>query len=1277
MPDLVKDFIGLNILVNDPQGDDSKDSSNDALEAGADVSNTVGFDEDPTGYSIDAALQEQQILPILLTHRNGNWGHNTWKQIRNSNNTVVRSEKKYNKISIANDPEIKKVVVGGKIETILFRDLVKRSYNEPCVISKHHPLIVLLSREEFDDQNKRAEFLYALEVSYNNEITFMTNDEVNVHAGVVPIESEDYETLKGLYLKGALEDEESPFSSFRSFIFKQTVFPPEEFTFKSYTRKRINFVSGYWRDNRTNRNVLLPPVPQYGANFYGSMWPLDAPSDFLTRTSIVLGGATQGINLNPGILQNTWVQLNNSPTAQTFDYIAGFYYNRRPPRTPGTSATSTAEGSAENALGAAGHSVKIKQRYIAADSGCQAAQDLVDAFEANTNKPGVLFGEAAWDAPEMSGRNPFDDNIDKFYETMEKKYKDYSIIPEYKINSHIEFYLVNGVKEQNSTLFEVFGGNDSAKTSSDAEFYRVYSNSDFLKNFKILKKEHKDFANPSAISLTCKAVKKFIPYDGFYPAQRTVDIAEQFYSSYKDSIKVANPFFHDETSTTHFFNHVYKPMFSPGIMFNTIKSGIGVDFPLYEIPATDSRISDSFSYYNPILGTTTIGDPLVNLSGSTVENHIKRIPFEALLDPESYLGGTALFLPEVDERHHFSDGAGDTDLTSSVFFSGKPDLKYKSMIHNFLAEVPEFFLKNKDFVKLRSKKQSDASFGFMEEGKEYRMRLRTYKTFKTKPDLLNWANTGSVGKYVSLPQSLNDIGLTASMESLTMYSRPSAFGVEEGRIDGNTQQAISDISPLYLNYWQTTPPYYHGEGWTDFLFTPTESRKHTVSEIISGSVLEHYRFNLPRIVNATNSVGSETTKQALARITTAEATINKIAMNNDSCYNLFVRENDDVGQDTVRQDQDYLVIQAKFETPILNFNHIETSSMSLPSLDGGLVTTPIGMWHQFGNLPENNEGVFCQITDVPFSFLYSNAARSLTQLAADGTYSWDNEEVDLSLQKLINQKHRSLADVLGFSKSPARLGEVAKVKKIKEAVVAVPFHEKNGVKKFFPIPRKDINNAVAGNSKLCGQSVIEMVDKMRQYNFPPSMDFLNYNEVDPFAMYIFEFEHDLTQQDLSYIWQNLAPDIALSHEEATATITHELLAHELLGEGAVITTTEEGAVLNESAKGKEFEENIRWMVFKVKFRAKTNYYKKIVGKKDTIGKSRGIGPSGDDNLITYNWPYDFFSLVELVKLDASVEFSNIERDEKTKERVVKDIKPKPTTSKERESSNPRKVIKRK
>ena len=1295
MPDLVKDFIGLNILVNDPQGDDSKDSSNDALEAGVDVSNTVGFDEDPTGYSIDAALQEQQILPILLTHRNGNWGHNTWKQIRNSNNAVVRNEKKYNKISITSDPETKKVVVGGKIETILFRDLVKKSYNEPCVVSKHHPLIVLLSREEFDDQNKRTEFLYALEASYNNEITFMTNDEVDVHAGVIPIESEDYETLKGLYLKGALEDEESPFNSFRSFIFKQTVFPPEEFTYKSYTRKRINFVSGYWRDMRENRTTRRE---HFSNSYYlnESTWPLDAPDDFFTRASNFsveydTGGVpTQLVGSGSGILQNVYGQFSTkiNSTDHAKNFVPSYYYSQRNDFMANVNTFFTDISSSRDAVTAShGANFDIIGRLIASDSGPEAARQFVDLSKSlSWSWDGYRKGEAYWDTPVMANREPFDDNIDEFYNLIEKKYKDYSIIPEYKINTHIDFYLENGVKKENLDLFEVTGGNEEIKRSSDQFFYRVYSNSDFLKNFKILQKDHKEFADPSAISLTCKAVLKLIPYEGFYPAQRTAKISEQFFDSYSGSVKPdQSALMFSDSNHNGYFRHLQKPLFAPGVLFNSIKSGLGVSYPIYTISSNDTRlVTGSMSLGNTMSSQTSLDLYAIGISGSSYQgllDYVNRIPFEALIEPEKYLSGINIYYASRDWYSTYRNHS-QTDLDTSVLWSGKGDNKYKKMMNNFLAETPEFFLKHKDFVKLRSKKQDDPTFGYMETGNTYRMRFKTYKTFKSPKQPIQWDNTGSIKRYVDVPQSLNDFGITAAQENITMYSRPSAFGPPEGLVFSDY---IFANSAGYLNYWTTTPPYYHGEAWTDISFTPTETKNHNISEILKDAVIEHKRYYNPKILHPVPTwvPWISNTQATLKANIDMEDLINSIALQNDSSFNLLTRERPDIDQDGDSQDQDYLVIQSKFETPILNFNHIQTSSMTLPSLGKGKVSAPIGMWHQFGNIPSNNEGIFCQITDVPISYLHSNNMRNkatgsdglTTGNAYDEGFDWN--ETEINDYKEMKSQNKSLADVLGFSKQPVRLGEIAKVKKIKEAVVAVPFYETDGVKKFFEIPRKDIDNVIAGNSKLCGQTVIEMVDKMRQYNFPPSMDFLNYSEVDPFAMYIFEFEHDLTQQDLSYIWQNLAPDIALNHEEAEATVTHELLAHELLGGGAVVTTTEDGAILNESSKGIEFKEDIRWMVFKVKYRAKTNYFKKMVGKKDSIDSSRGIGPSGEDDLITYNWPYDFFSLVELVKIDASVEFSNIERDEKTKERVVKDIKPKPTTSKEREASNPRKIIKRK
>lgn len=341
-------------------------------------------------------------------------------------------------------------------------------------------------------------------------------------------------------------------------------------------------------------------------------------------------------------------------------------------------------------------------------------------------------------------------------------------------------------------------------------------------------------------------------------------------------------------------------------------------------------------------------------------------------------------------------------------------------------------------------------------------------------------------------------------------------------------------------------------------------------------------------------------------------------------------------------------MQPKFETPILNFKKYQNMTEN-----GGTLplyaseSVPRGMWHQYGEIPEDPKtGVFLQVEDVPRTWL--KGALGITGLQTN---------------------IKSLADLVGFSKEPVRLGEVAQQKEISECVVAVPFIEKDATRKFFSIPRADIDSCIeaskreiagqfiAGQPPKAGDTVYEMVKKMQKYVFPPSMDFVKYEEIEPFAMYIFEFKHTLSKQDLADIWQNLPPEIGTKMEEAEASISHELLAHELLGGGAVV----KNGVLDENAEGKGIPSNIQWMVFKVKKRAKTNYFDKIVAKKGTTEDTSEVQLKGvtsavagkKDKDITYNWPYDFFSLVELVKIDAEVTFANTENDDKGQKSIKK------------------------
>ena len=143
---------------------------------------------------------------------------------------------------------------------------------------------------------------------------------------------------------------------------------------------------------------------------------------------------------------------------------------------------------------------------------------------------------------------------------------------------------------------------------------------------------------------------------------------------------------------------------------------------------------------------------------------------------------------------------------------------------------------------------------------------------------------------------------------------------------------------------------------------------------------------------------------------------------------------------------------------------------------------------------------------------------------------------------------------------------------------------------------------------------------------PPQFDFINNPDVKPIVMYLFEFEYELDRDDLSYIWQNIAPRNyqKLSFEEYS--ISHDLTESELL----------DPSILE--------NENLRWMVFKVKQRGTSDYYDKIIPQAGGI--SEAFDSTEEDSTETseyepkFNWPYDYVSIVEMAKMDVQVLYKN-------------------------------------
>jgi hypothetical protein len=160
-----------------------------------------------------------------------------------------------------------------------------------------------------------------------------------------------------------------------------------------------------------------------------------------------------------------------------------------------------------------------------------------------------------------------------------------------------------------------------------------------------------------------------------------------------------------------------------------------------------------------------------------------------------------------------------------------------------------------------------------------------------------------------------------------------------------------------------------------------------------------------------------------------------------------------------------------------------------------------------------------------------------------------------------------------------------------------------------------------------------MVSSMKNYLFPPSMDFMTNKKISPFVMYIFEFKHILTQQDLSDIWQNLPPELASTFEEDEVTVSHNLSPNEFFGNSVM----PERKNSEEEISTADFIDKMRWMVFKVKKKAEKNYYNVTLNSQDD--KNFGFNVGNRQDVVpdySYNWPYDYFSMVELIKLDATM-----------------------------------------
>jgi len=240
----------------------------------------------------------------------------------------------------------------------------------------------------------------------------------------------------------------------------------------------------------------------------------------------------------------------------------------------------------------------------------------------------------------------------------------------------------------------------------------------------------------------------------------------------------------------------------------------------------------------------------------------------------------------------------------------------------------------------------------------------------------------------------------------------------------------------------------------------------------------------------------------------------------------------------------------------------------------------------------------------------------------------------------------SLIDLCGFTPGVRNIGSVAENRQFKEAIMVIPYTSRaikgkttkieEGVH-FFKVGKRELNrqkrsvedNGYAISEEIISTSISQMISGMKEYVIPPQYNFLQYDDIHPFASYFLEFDHDLTQKDLADIWQGVSPSIAINPEIDEVEITHKIDKHNLF-------------------YNVEIPNDIKFMIFKVKYKAEWNYYSITTDSTDDDRFKFDFKGDGEAEIIpeySYNWPYDYCSLVERAKVDVEFTFKKNGDDE--------------------------------
>jgi hypothetical protein len=1244
------DIVGLNTLVVE------------TLNTG---SNLISLDTDYRNTDF-ATVPDGKQFSVLMNHRSQRHGA-SWKMQFKSDNPLVRNQRKYNVVDVIETREVGSMQTSDATywkdqnandKSLIVRDIKK--FTVPPVTSKFKPLIHDLADK---DDNE-----ILLTDTYSNNFDFMASADIDLRLDLKQTEKQ----LHDVIMKDVVDGTDVKLDKL---VYKEVVYPKEENTYLAKVRGRINFAEAsgsavlnqrlgdqrtiwkYAPIDRKRQNLIA----RNSQDFRMDMTPGSSSNNGRGDEVEPLRFAVPALSVWPldgQILTASAYQYNLTVTN---NYYGGSVVNNQPPGGYKQNANGELVTYTHTYLMKA-----ISQAAFPVDDetsrwGCPATASLQFYYPNAASTDYVLYEPERHQlftlgskfstfnfnqVGRLSGKSPWYDSYEDYAQDIRLMGQNHTVIPEFRISEHMDYYIDNGFSFNNEFLTlegtTISASANSPTASYNEDFFKIYSHSDFMQHFA---KFNKDESKLDKFSLTCHGVKKLLPYNGFYPALRTVQLGSEFsrsYGAFIDGSKAAQTGSYEAERLIS----LLQPFFAPGLMYNTIKAGISVDFPVVTGTLGEGDLAGGgqtvFSW-----GADEVSGYLSSSGNAALFNF--RMPFEALITPERYLPVSAS--DQSSNLNYLYPGTASFPEPVYATWKGENKVNYSLAVNNFLAEIPRFFLKDQNFTSFASKKESE--YKMMKSGSTYYMDVELYKTdhmvqSEGYTEVQFCETTSSSGAWQQVTSSRDYRGMLfgpacdIGIENLTIP-------VVSGSAAATYSPAVNITDPAFAPY---TPPYLYGGSIARITFTPheraelleNESKLFTLDEILAGARLEtSYTSSYNELTNllqwsADNGFAAGVSQMRLSSSLNlfGKTSIKKVFYEaSETAGDKFVPKTLEESTDS---SNDVWTIGPKFECPTINvsaslmgeaYQTLKEASLAY-NMDNNptnntktnLINSPKSVWGVYGRPPSGSEGIFLRIKESYPDVVLGTSASGIG--ATTG----------------------SLIDVCGFEKSEKRIGNVATEKEISEAVVAIPFVQRKGKRKFFPVLKTQVKYVLGlankgevtllqKNGKLPGDSITDMVNTLKKYVLPPQLDFITNRKINPYVAYVFEFTHKLDRDDLADIWQNLMPKIATTAEEQEVTISHSMTKNEFFA-------------------GKPIPDDTQWMVFKVKKRAAYNYFAATADATDDerFAFQFEIGGEKKTPDYSYNWPYDYFSLVELAQIGAEAEFKMDLKKQKKAKKII-------------------------